>query len=115
MLVVEWCELCKHPDRIVRREWARTHNATITQVPHVSECAHCGAQVMWVRTENGKAMPIDADAGGPPGKARFRKERIERVEGRIIGIVHFMRDSEMEANTAPLYCCHFDTCIGEAS
>lgn len=78
--------------------------------PHLSECQACGELVIWVWSEKGKPMPIDAQAGGDPEKARFRKERTEYVEGRLRGIVHYVRRSELEANTRPLYTCHFDTC-----
>jgi hypothetical protein len=79
-------------------------------VPHVSTCDACGAPIVWVFTEKNKSMSIDAEPGGDPDKARFRKERTEERDGKTVGIVHFVKDRELEANTRPLYCCHFDTC-----
>lgn len=95
MLDPDWCDWCKHPEKMV---------------PHVSLCGVCRAEVVWVRTEKGKSMPIDVEPGGDPDKARFRKERTVRVDQKIIGVVHFVRNNEIEANTRPLYCCHFETC-----
>lgn len=77
--------------------------------PHVSECHDCGAPVMWVFSERGKAMPIDVESGGSD-KARFRKERTEHHDGKVVGIVHFVKDNEIEANTRQLYACHWDNC-----
>jgi hypothetical protein len=59
-------------------------------------------------------MPLDAEAGklGPNGEPpKFRKERVEEGEGGIRRkIVHFVGKEELEANTRPLYCSHFQTC-----
>jgi hypothetical protein len=81
--------------------------------PHISECKACGEPVMWVWSEKGKSLPIDVMPGGSD-KARFRKERTERDGEKLRGIVHFVRDSELEANTRPMYACHFDTCAERA-
>jgi hypothetical protein len=93
MMTADWCSLCKHPEKAE---------------PHVSQCKACGADVMWVVTENERSMPIDVEPSGD--KARFRKERTEHRDGKIVGIVHFVKDSELAENTKPLYACHFDSC-----
>lgn len=96
MLDADWCQLCKHPEKAE---------------PHVSECNACQAPIMWVLTDaKRKSMPIDVEPGGDPAKARFRKERTERDGAKIVGVVHFVKDSELEANVKPLYCCHWDVC-----
>lgn len=85
--------------------------ATVKKVPHISECSACGEPITWVYSEKGKRLAIDVLAGGDPKKARFRKQRTE-VEGEEIrGIVHFVRDDELPTNLAPLYCCHWDSCL----
>lgn len=66
----------------------------------VTECASCPAEVMWVVTEKGKRMPIDAVPD--PINGRFRIESGNNV--------HFVKDSELEANTKPLYASHFQSC-----
>lgn len=70
-----------------------------------SLCRSCHADIIWVVTEKGKRMPIDAEPGGEG--ARFRKEKVAPNGDKI---VHFVKDSEMEANTAKLYNSHFVTC-----
>lgn len=82
----------------------------VKKEPHLSTCKDCEAPIVWVWSEKGKAMPIDAAPGGDPDKARFRKERTEQVGEVLRGIVHYVRNSELEDNVRPLYCCHFDTC-----
>ena len=83
-----------------------------------TNCSSCGAEITWVYTEKGKAMPLDVEAGklGPKGEPpKFRKERVEEGEGGIKRkIVHFVKDNEMEANTRPLYHSHFVTCPNAA-
>lgn len=75
----------------------------------MSQCKSCGAEIVWVTTEKGRDMPIDAQ---PSPDGRFRKERVEHNEqfNRDLKIVHFVRDSELEDNTARLYTSHFATC-----
>jgi hypothetical protein len=97
-LTPQTCSLCKGTEPAKPKE------------PHVSECSKCGEPIIWVYSEKGKPMPIDVMPGGDPDRARFRKERTEVDGDRVKGIVHFVRDSEIEDNTRPLYCCHFDTC-----
>ncbi len=113
MMDPAWCSLCQHPERIVRREWAESH--TIVDVPHLSECNACGEEIMWVRTEKGKSMPIDAEPGGNADKARFVKLRTMRVDGKIVGVVRYLWGRELEDNTRPLYASHFDTCPRKAA
>lgn len=69
----------------------------------MSQCKSCDAEIIWVTTENGKDMPIDAQ---PSPDGRFRKERVEGNKK----IVHYVRDNELEENTARLYTTHFETC-----
>lgn len=99
------CSICKHgpTPRVEEAESERS----------VQYCRSCEAEIVWVITENGKPMPIDAEPGGlgPKGEQpRFRKERVEMVDGKKRKIVHFVKDNEMEANTRPLYHSHFVTC-----
>jgi hypothetical protein len=89
------CSICSGSER-ARRQQSTT-----------SECRSCHAEVIWVFTEKGRRMPIDAE---PSADGRFRKERVDVVDGNQHRIVHFVRDDELEANTAPLYLSHFATC-----
>lgn len=75
----------------------------------MSECKSCGAEILWVETEKGKQMPLDAK---PSPDGRFRKERVEHDAAmkRDRKIVHFVRDDELEENTRKLYTSHFATC-----
>jgi hypothetical protein len=75
----------------------------------VSHCSSCGAAIIWVHSEMHKPMPLDAEPGGQD--PRFRKERVELGEdGQEKKVVHYVKDSEMEANTARLYTSHFVSC-----
>lgn len=105
-LAMGTCSLCSGREQPTRR----VEQPELGTEPHTSECKDCGGEIMWVRSEHDKGMPIDLEPGGDPDKARFRKERVEHRDGKTVGIVHFVRDNELEANTRPLYCCHFDTC-----
>lgn len=69
-----------------------------------SECRSCQAPIVWVITEKGRKMPVDV---APSDDGRFRKVRVEANGDKL---VHFVKDSEMEANTAKLYASHFQTC-----
>jgi hypothetical protein len=102
------CSLCSGREKPTHRG----EQLELATEPHLSTCHDCGAEIVWVRSERDKPMPIDAELGGDPDKARFRKERAEyRADiGKTVGIVHFVRDNELEANVRPLYACHFDTC-----
>jgi hypothetical protein len=60
-----------------------------------------------VVTENGKKMPLDPVPPGD-GTGRLRKERLLPNGDKL---VHFVKDSELEANTSPLYTSHFQTCV----
>jgi hypothetical protein len=71
----------------------------------VARCASCEAPVIWVVTEKGKRMPIDAKPD--PVNGRFRILKGDSVD--------FVKDSELEANVKPLFASHFATCPDSAS
>lgn len=39
---------------------ARPHEYELPAHPYVARCHSCGAGIVWVRTKNGKAMPLSA-------------------------------------------------------
>ena len=63
----------------------------------ISECRSCSAAIIWVETEKGKKMPIDAEPGTG---GRFALS----ADGRTVSFVHthLARDD--------LYASHFETC-----
>ena len=69
----------------------------------MSVCKSCGITITWVTTSNTKSMPIDA---APSADGRFVKTRVEGEKK----FVRRLRESELEANTRPLYMSHFQTC-----
>lgn len=76
-------------------------NWDLPQVP----CGSCPAMMVWVKTEKGKPMPIDPEPD--PVRGRFR------IVGQLVGeapVVHYVKNSELEDNTKPLYASHFQTC-----
>lgn len=68
-------------------------------------CRSCQAPIIWVKTEKGKPMPLDAESGGDG--ANFIKLRVDPNGDKI---VHFVKGRELETNTAPLYRSHFVSC-----
>ena len=84
------CSTCLHG--VSKPEPKRSHGT----------CRSCQAEILWVETENCKTMPLDAESGGPDAHFRF-------VKGKD-NVVHFVKRSEKEANTDPLYASHFITC-----
>jgi len=69
-----------------------------------STCKTCGAEIVWVVTEKGKRMPLDAD---PHADGRFIKLRLDPDGSKV---VHFLSVGEQVANTKPTYESHFSTC-----
>jgi hypothetical protein len=92
-MIPSQCSICLH---------GPTKRATET---HVSLCKSCEAEIIWCKTENGKAIPIDIE---PSPQGRFRKERVDPVSGDRI--VHYVKEPELVENTARLYSTHFETC-----
>lgn len=68
------------------------------------ECRSCHAAIIWVVTENGTRMPLDPE---PSSDGMYVKLR---VDGNGDKVVHFVKRTEMEANTKMLYTTHFVTC-----
>lgn len=61
-------------------------------------CKDCGAPVRWVRTENGRAMPLDAKS---------------RLDGNVIlvrGLAHVLSKVDRIAESTPRWTAHFATC-----
>ena len=64
----------------------------------MSRCKACAAEIMWVRTENGKRIPLDVDPV-PGGNISLSDDgRTAIVHGQAI------------LDTTPLYASHFSTC-----
>lgn len=63
----------------------------------ISTCRSCEAEIIWVETEKGKRMPIDAEPG-PGGRFTLSDD------GKTVAFVHthMARDD--------LYSSHFETC-----
>lgn len=71
----------------------------------MSRCRSCGAPVLWTRTENGKAMPVDAEpyAGeSPRGLFVLRRERGEAPTAVAVPAGAFPNEL--------MYVSHFSTC-----
>lgn len=62
-------------------------------------CKSCSANVQWVKTENGKSMPID-EKPSPDGN-------IIRLDS---GLYHVLKKDEMRQPNKTLYISHFATC-----
>ena len=64
-------------------------------------CKSCGAPIIWVRTENGKMMPLDANPD------------TEGTIGIVDGVAHFIA-SELRFVNSKFYHSHFSTCPNAA-
>lgn len=94
-LTPQTCSICKHgPTKPEDRPDETSH------------CRTCQAEIIWVVTEKGKKMPIDAEPTSSDD-GRFRKERLDPNGDKV---VHFVRDDELASNDRPLYASHFQTC-----
>jgi hypothetical protein len=81
------------------------HGPTPRNETPISQCRSCDADIIWVVTEKGKKMPLDAE---PHPEGTFRKERVDANGDRI---VHFVTEGiERADNNRPLYQSHFATC-----
>jgi hypothetical protein len=80
----------------------------------VAKCSSCESEILWVYSEQGRAMPMDPEPNkvGPNGEApTLRKERVDIVQGGLRRkIVHVMTKDELAENTKPLYLSHFVSC-----
>lgn len=71
----------------------------------------CDALIIWVLSEKGKRMPLDAEPVDPstPNKGTFVKSY---VDDKGNGVVHAMHHDE--TTTKPRYTSHFATCPAAA-
>lgn len=76
----------------------------------IKKCKYCGAPIVWIRTQNGRSMPCDANAVQYQN-ARGAKDVIVTPEGKVIraavirggGLLTPIPDGEG-------YISHFATC-----
>ena len=94
VLTLDTCTICKEgPPR--------------TEAP-IAQCRSCGADIIWVITQNGAKMPLDPE---PSPEGRFVKVRVVRgMGGKTEFHVRSLKNSELEGNTKHLYASHFQTC-----
>jgi hypothetical protein len=70
----------------------------------MSKCSSCGSEIIWAKTENGKAMPLDAAPVDPT-----------KVDGTCLLIDGVARFGAIDAPTRePRYVSHFATCPNAA-
>jgi len=79
----------------------------------MSRCRSCNAPIVWARTTNGKAIPVDAeDMGGWTSPTRFDDGNLhptgERV--RATGDQTVMVVEHVPAGTGRYYRSHFTSC-----
>lgn len=68
--------------------------------PQTSECRSCEAEIIWVETEKGRRMPIDAD---PSPGGRFALS----ADGKTVA---FVPPHSSVGGRGDLHCSHFETC-----
>ena len=66
----------------------------------MSACRSCGAEMIWTQTQNGKAMPVDAEPD-PAGTFVLKYEGSQPVA--VYDGMHLDKDPER-------YTSHFATC-----
>lgn len=83
----------------------RTARAT-DQGPRRSECRSCHASIIWVRTERGKRMPLDAEPVDATRATRsvFVLRELENDGGPLAVAAWGLEGTE------PHYISHFSTC-----
>lgn len=67
----------------------------------VDDCRTCNARIIWARTVNGKAIPVDADVS-KAGNVRLSWESAD-VKAEVIGPAHAFGQTGLRAS-------HFVTC-----
>lgn len=67
-------------------------------------CRACQAKIIWARTPNGKAMPVD---GQPVEDGNVK---LERVHGKLTAFVLGPLELELEPDGVQLFKAHFATC-----
>lgn len=90
------------PHSVVSAGLARAQNTDAAPVDPVTapivDCRRCNAKIRWLRTQNGKAMPVDADPN-PAGNVIL-----------VDGYAHVLhKDEPVPPDVARLYP-HFATC-----
>lgn len=90
------------------REWRQTHEArrqgTHLRDRQLATCSKCYDEIRWVRTENGKLMPLETE---PDTEGRFIFTRWNDAGGRRV--VHYMRDEEL-GEGQQLFSSHYAFC-----
>lgn len=56
---------------------ARPHEYPIGAYPHIAKCGSCGADMIWIKTKAGHAMPLSA-------------KTIEERDGQRFALPHFI-------------------------
>lgn len=90
------------------REWRQNHEVR-RQGTHLSDrqlgtCSKCFDEIRWVRTENGKMMPLETV---PDATGRFIFTRWNDAGGRRV--VHYLKDNELEEGQVR-YNSHYTFC-----
>lgn len=67
----------------------------------MSYCKSCGAEIIWVRTGNGKAMPVDAEPSAA-GSLVLEQDPQGRTAAHVAGL--------FDGSDQPRYVSHFVTC-----
>jgi hypothetical protein len=96
-------ELCIH-EMVPSHCTICLHGPTPRERAETAQCGSCEAPVIWSITEKGKRMPLNAE---PSPSGRFRIVGTE-INGTVH--VHYVKNSELEANTSSLYDSHFASC-----
>lgn len=71
--------------------------------PQTSSCRSCEAEIIWVETEKGKKMPIDAD---PSADGRFELSS----DGKSVHCHPAGVAAQLRVLGRDLYSSHFETC-----
>lgn len=85
------------------RDWLLEHPAAPNPDAHIAGwCEHCNAQLLWLTTDNGKKMPVNADPDPRDGN-------VVRAGGRA-GVLGTQAAASARAAGTPLWLHHVVTC-----
>lgn len=68
-------------------------------------CRSCSARVVWIRTQSGKRMPLDAD---PSPKGDF--VIVKHIDGGTLAVLVTPKTVEFYHDIKERYLSHFATC-----
>jgi hypothetical protein len=69
----------------------------------VNRCRSCQAEVVWVITERGRRMPLDAEP-------RYDGNVVIQVDAEGQEVGHYLRRGDVLKPGTPRYVSHFSTC-----